>query len=238
MMLLAVGDRAIPIHVSPTARKLRLQRHSSNALYATGLKNSSSWSSTSSWIIAVASLVLGVVKTSATDSARRGLNRSFQRRTYSQVTLRAGTAMKLDIKQKVKDRTQTKTQKDIWAVLVHSKIRNCRMPWCKIPGLKSVVCTCLKEGVTPPANGGAAIWSKDGQRAFTVSEYAEVLNEGVSVLDAKKAYEVSSRLFESAMVDDVGTAMVIGADKKAALEYERKLARLGLWVSVAQMEGA
>jgi len=148
------------------------------------------------------------------------------------------TAVKKKIKKRVdqKEEDETKTRKDMWAVLVHAPIRNCRMPWCKIPGLRRVICTCLKDGVEPPTSGGASIRSKDGKCALTVQEYAEVLAEGVPVLSRSKAYEVSSKLFESALVNDVGTAMVIGAFKKAAEEYQQKLTNLGLWVSITPVD--
>ncbi|CAE8640746.1 unnamed protein product [Polarella glacialis] len=175
---------------------------------------------------------------SALTGATVGGHSSCQIRTDHTVECRAGPALDLEIKQKVDKKTEeeSKTAKDFWAVMVHAPIRNCRMPWCKIPGLRNIICTCLKDGITPPAAGGAAIRSKDGKCALTVTEYAEVLTEGVPVLSRSKAYEVSTRLFESAMANDVGTAMVIGAFKKAAEEYEKKLAGLGLWVSIAQID--
>lgn len=150
----------------------------------------------------------------------------------------AATAFDVDIKKKVGTDTEaeSRTSRDMWVVMVHAPIRNCRMPMCKIPGLRRVICTCLKEGITPPERGGASIRSKDGKCALTVPEYAEVLSEGVPVLSRKKAYEVSSRLLESAMCNDVGTATVVGTFKKAAEEYEQRLKGLGLWVSIAPIE--
>eukprot|EP00929_Paragymnodinium_shiwhaense_P035428 TRINITY_DN19121_c0_g1_i2.p1 TRINITY_DN19121_c0_g1~~TRINITY_DN19121_c0_g1_i2.p1 ORF type:complete len:230 (+),score=67.57 TRINITY_DN19121_c0_g1_i2:125-814(+) len=150
------------------------------------------------------------------------------------------TAMDLDLdiitKKKVGDKldeeSETETSKDMWVVLVHAPIRNCRMPWCKIPGLKKVICTCLKEGVEP----GGGIRSKDGKCALTIEQYTEVLMDGVPLLSRKKAYEVSQRLFESAMANPVGTAVVIGAFRKAAEEYHERLKSLGLWTSVQEVE--
>mmetsp|Transcript_49492 Transcript_49492/g.107772 ORF Transcript_49492/g.107772 Transcript_49492/m.107772 type:complete len:241 (-) Transcript_49492:96-818(-) len=150
----------------------------------------------------------------------------------------AATAFDIDIKKKVDQKTesQTATSRDMWAVMVHAPIRNCHMPWCKIPGLRRVICTCLKDGITPPTSGGASIRSKDGKCALTVTEYAEVISEGVPILPRSKSYEVASRLFESAMQNDIGTAMVIGTFKKGAEEYEQRLKGLGLWVSIAPVD--
>lgn len=128
--------------------------------------------------------------------------------------------------------SEAKTAKN-YMVLVHAPIRNCRMPWCKIPGLGNAICTCLKDGTN---TRGTSILSKDGKCALTVTEYAEVLTVGVPVLSRKRAYEVSSRLFESAMANDVGTAVVICAFKRAAEEYEHRLADLGLWASVMEVD--
>ncbi|CAJ1377340.1 unnamed protein product [Effrenium voratum] len=152
----------------------------------------------------------------------------------------AATATDLDLDIVVKKKTgkkveaedETKTSRDMWVVLVHAPIRNCKMPWCKIPGLRRVICTCLKDGVEP----GAGIRSKDGKCALTLEQYAEVLSEGVPLLTRGKAYEVSSRLFESAMANPVGTAVVINSFKKAAEEYHERLTNLGLWVSVAPVD--
>jgi len=93
--------------------------------------------------------------------------------------------------QKKKIEEETRTSREMWLVLVHAPIRNCKMPLCKIPGLREVICTCLKDGVEP----GGGIRSKDGKCALTVDQYAEVLAEGVPLLSRKKAYEVSCRLF-------------------------------------------
>eukprot|EP00931_Biecheleriopsis_adriatica_P117723 TRINITY_DN93209_c0_g1_i1.p1 TRINITY_DN93209_c0_g1~~TRINITY_DN93209_c0_g1_i1.p1 ORF type:complete len:234 (+),score=48.13 TRINITY_DN93209_c0_g1_i1:33-704(+) len=144
------------------------------------------------------------------------------------------TDLEVDIKQKVGQKTdeETSTSKDMWVVLVHAPIRNCKMPWCKIPGLRRAICTCLKDGVEP----GSGIRSKDGKCALTLEQYAEVLSEGVPLLSRGKAYEVSSRLFESAMANPVGTAVVINSFKKAAEDYHKRLTDLGLWTSVAPVE--
>eukprot|EP00930_Biecheleria_cincta_P097845 TRINITY_DN89533_c0_g1_i1.p1 TRINITY_DN89533_c0_g1~~TRINITY_DN89533_c0_g1_i1.p1 ORF type:complete len:232 (-),score=29.25 TRINITY_DN89533_c0_g1_i1:59-754(-) len=142
--------------------------------------------------------------------------------------------MDLDIKQKVDKVTQeeTSTQRETWVVMVHAPIRNCKMPMCKIPGLRRLICTCLKDGVEP----GKGIRSKDGKCALTINQYAEVLCEGVPVLSRAKTYEISQRLFESAMANPVGTAVVIGTFKKAAEEYHKKLTELGLWTSLEPLE--
>eukprot|EP00434_Breviolum_minutum_P023832 symbB.v1.2.021025.t1/scaffold1798.1/size163522/4 len=150
----------------------------------------------------------------------------------------AATDFDIDIIQKKKtgkkaeEEEETKTSKDMWVVLVHAPIRNCKMPWCKIPGLRRVICTCLKDGVEP----GAGIRSKDGKCALTLEQYAEVLSEGVPLLSRGKAYEVSSRLFESAMANPVGTAVVVNSFKKAAEDYHQRLTNLGLWTSIAPMD--
>ncbi|CAK9068522.1 Uncharacterized protein SCF082_LOCUS34491, partial [Durusdinium trenchii] len=150
----------------------------------------------------------------------------------------AATDFDIDIIQKKKtgkkteEEEETKTSKDMWVVLVHAPIRNCKMPWCKIPGLRRVICTCLKDGVEP----GAGIRSKDGKCALTLEQYAEVLSEGVPLLSRGKAYEVSSRLFESAMANPVGTAVVINSFKKAAEDYHQRLTNLGLWTSIAPVD--
>lgn len=128
---------------------------------------------------------------------------------------------------------EIKTSRDMWCVLVHAPIRNCKMPWCKIPGLRKMICTCLKEGVEP----GSGIRSKDGKCALTLEQYAEVLAEGVPLLTRGKAYQVSSKLFESAMANPVGTAVVINSFKAAAEDYHQRLTALGLWTSCQPMEG-
>eukprot|EP00439_Symbiodinium_sp_Y106_P056056 s1155_g7.t2 len=150
----------------------------------------------------------------------------------------AATDLDLDIIQKKKvgkkaeEEEETETSKDSWVVLVHAPIRNCKMPWCKIPGLRRVICTCLKDGVQP----GSGIRSKDGKCALTLEQYAEVLSEGVPLLTRGKAYEVSSRLFASAMANPVGTAVVINSFKKAAEDYHQRLTNLGLWTSIAPVD--
>mmetsp|Transcript_32419 Transcript_32419/g.70531 ORF Transcript_32419/g.70531 Transcript_32419/m.70531 type:complete len:230 (-) Transcript_32419:65-754(-) len=169
----------------------------------------------------------------AAASGRRPARRSSASRGP---TCCSATATQKITKVNVDTTTKSKTQRDMWAVMVHAPIRNCRMPMCKIPGLRKIICTCLKDGITPPTNGGAAIRSKDGKCALTVTEYAEVLSDGVPVLSRSKAYEVASRLFESAMQNDVGTTVVISTFKKGALEYEKKLLDLGLWVSIASVD--
>jgi len=154
--------------------------------------------------------------------------------------VRHATAADLDVdiiqKQKLgkkaEEEEETKTSRDMWVVLVHAPIRNCKMPWCKIPGLRRVICTCLKDGVEP----GSGIRSKDGKCALTLEQYAEVLSEGVPLLTRGKAYEVSSRLFESAMANPVGTAVVVNSFKKAAEDYHQRLTALGLWTSIAPVE--
>eukprot|EP00933_Yihiella_yeosuensis_P042959 TRINITY_DN37639_c1_g1_i1.p1 TRINITY_DN37639_c1_g1~~TRINITY_DN37639_c1_g1_i1.p1 ORF type:complete len:243 (+),score=28.03 TRINITY_DN37639_c1_g1_i1:100-828(+) len=142
----------------------------------------------------------------------------------------------IDVKKKVGRKTdaeeETSTSRDMWAVTVHAPIRNCKMPWCKIPGLRKIICTCLKDGVEP----GSGIRSKDGKCALTLEQYAEVLSEGVPLLSRGKAYEVSSRLFESAMANPVGTAVVITTFKKGAEEYHKRLKDLGLWTSVQPLD--
>lgn len=140
----------------------------------------------------------------------------------------------IDIKQKVGEVTEeeTSTKRDTWVVMVHAPIRNCKMPMCKIPGLRRMICTCLKDGVEP----GKGIRSKDGKCALTINQYAEVLCEGIPVLSRKKTYEISQRLFESAMANPVGTAVVVGTFKTAAEEYHKKLTELGLWTSLEPLE--
>eukprot|EP00913_Durusdinium_trenchii_P032396 g30333.t1 len=123
-------------------------------------------------------------------------------------------------------RHRSRARRRAW---IQDSDRNCKMPWCKIPGLRRVICTCLKDGVEP----GAGIRSKDGKCALTLEQYAEVLSEGVPLLSRGKAYEVSSRLFESAMANPVGTAVVINSFKKAAEDYHQRLTNLGLWTSIA-----
>lgn len=150
------------------------------------------------------------------------------------------TALDLDVDialgkktgKKTDSESESKTSKDMWVVLVHAPIRNCHMPWCKIPGLRRAICTCMKENVEP----GGGIRSKDGKCALTLDQYAEVLSEGVPILPRSKSYEVAARLFESAMANPVGTAVVIGAFKRAAEDYHERLTGLGLWTSVAPVD--
>mmetsp|Transcript_47000 Transcript_47000/g.87880 ORF Transcript_47000/g.87880 Transcript_47000/m.87880 type:complete len:219 (+) Transcript_47000:54-710(+) len=186
-----------------------------------GLSSSSSWS---------ASTAVGAAFAAArVCRVRRGAG-----------VVRHATAADLDVdiiqKQKLgkkaEEEEETKTSRDMWVVLVHAPIRNCKMPWCKIPGLRRVICTCLKDGVEP----GSGIRSKDGKCALTLEQYAEVLSEGVPLLTRGKAYEVSSRLFESAMANPVGTAVVVNSFKKAAEDYHQRLTALGLWTSIAPVE--
>eukprot|EP00927_Polykrikos_kofoidii_P066077 TRINITY_DN61736_c0_g1_i1.p1 TRINITY_DN61736_c0_g1~~TRINITY_DN61736_c0_g1_i1.p1 ORF type:complete len:243 (+),score=21.99 TRINITY_DN61736_c0_g1_i1:207-935(+) len=153
------------------------------------------------------------------------------RATYRQVT---ATAPDVDLKSGVDQETKPKadTSREYWVVMVHAPIRNCHMPFCRLPGLRGVICTCLKDSVEP----GKGIRSKDGKCALTLEQYAEVLAEGVPVLSRSKAYEVSSRLFQSAMANPVGSAVVIGSFKKAVEEYHQRLTDLGLWVSIAPVE--
>lgn len=127
-------------------------------------------------------------------------------------------------------------QRDMWAVLVHAPMRSCHMPWCRIPGLKHVICSCLKDGVDPPSSSGCTVRSKDGKCALTVAEYAEVLAEGVPVLTLSKAHVVATTLFESAMVNSIGMAVVIVVFRQAAVEYQQRLINLGLRASIAPVD--
>mmetsp|Transcript_30806 Transcript_30806/g.56361 ORF Transcript_30806/g.56361 Transcript_30806/m.56361 type:complete len:228 (-) Transcript_30806:93-776(-) len=132
-----------------------------------------------------------------------------------------------------KIKPDTETSKDSWVVLVHAPIRACKMPLCKVPGLRNIICTCLRDGVEP----GKGIRSKDGKCALTVDQYAEVLSEGIPLLSRRKAYGVAQKLFESAVANPVGTAVVIQCFKRAADDYHSKLTALGLWTSVAPLDG-
>jgi len=160
--------------------------------------------------------------------------RGVQRRGRTVVKGQQQPSLDFDVTVVVDKKTdeETKTSKDHWAVLVHAPIRACKMPLCKVPGLRKIICTCLRDGVEP----GKGIRSKDGKCALTVDQYAEVLSEGVPLLSRKKAYAVSTKLFESAMANPVGTAVVIQCFKKAADEYNSRLSSLGLWTSVAPVE--
>mmetsp|Transcript_131055 Transcript_131055/g.261457 ORF Transcript_131055/g.261457 Transcript_131055/m.261457 type:complete len:251 (+) Transcript_131055:31-783(+) len=154
--------------------------------------------------------------------------------TLKKVETKTKTATALWKEVERKTKTKTQTYRNMWGVMVHAPIRNCKAPWCKIPGLKRMICTCLKDGV----GLGAVIKSKD--RAFTLDQFAEVLGEGVPELSRKETEAVSSRLFESGMTnpDKMGTAIVIATFRRAAEDYHKKLTCLGLWSSVEQLDDA
>lgn len=141
----------------------------------------------------------------------------------------------IDILKKVdkKDQEQeeSKTNKDFWAVMAHAPIVNCscRSPFTRIPFVKRFTCKC------PGSRGSKVIKTKDGRCALTVTEYAEVLSQGIPLLSRNRAYIVASKLFESALANPVGTVMIIGTFKKAAQEYEERLTSLGLWVSIEEV---
>mmetsp|Transcript_64345 Transcript_64345/g.188282 ORF Transcript_64345/g.188282 Transcript_64345/m.188282 type:complete len:244 (-) Transcript_64345:24-755(-) len=144
---------------------------------------------------------------------------------------------KVGTKKVVETDSEVKTSKDFWAVLVHAEIGSCNMPWCAIPGISGVVCNCKKNGTTPPSDGrNKSLKTRDGKCALTMTEYAEVIQEGVPVLGRARAYRASSDLFASAMANTVGTTMVIGTFKKAAEEYRERLEGLGLWVSIVPVD--
>lgn len=127
---------------------------------------------------------------------------------------------KIGVKDKTDTDTDPKTSRDMWLVMIHASMGSCNMPFCRIPGISGIVCHCKKNGITPPSDGSRqSLRSRDGKCALTVTEFTEIITEAVPVLPRSKAYRVSCSLFESAMHNPVGTAMVIGTFKKAAEEY-------------------
>lgn len=151
------------------------------------------------------------------------------------------TSVELDIKKKTSVEEQmgesVKPSRDMWVVLIHAPMGSCNMPWCAIPGLSPVICHCKRDGVTPPAGGGGkALRSRDGKCALSMIEYAELIAEGVPVLPRAQAHRVASSLFESAMHNPVGSAVVVSTFRRAAEEYRERLADLGCWVSVVPID--
>lgn len=165
------------------------------------------------------------------------LTRARRGRPFRRERRRPAALANVDTRIGQKVDTSPTTSHDMWVVLVHAPIRSCRMPLCKIPGLKKAVCACLRDGAAPPSRGGPSVRSRDGRCALTVAEYAEVLAEGVPVLSRSQAYGAATRLFESALANETGAATVISAFRKAAEEYERRLLDLGLSASVARVGG-
>ncbi|CAK0864546.1 unnamed protein product, partial [Prorocentrum cordatum] len=159
------------------------------------------------------------------------------RRGGGRIARCAGTSMNLDIdiikKVDKKDQAmeESKTSGDFWAVMAHAPIVNCNCnsPLNKLPFVKRWTCKC------PGSRGSKVIKTKDGRCALTVTEYAEVLSQGIPLLSRNRAYKVASTLFESALANPVGTVMIIGTFKTAAKEYEERLTALGLWVSTEEV---
>jgi len=152
--------------------------------------------------------------------------------TLKKVDKKTKTATALRKKVDAKTKTQTQTSRDMWGVIVHAPIRSCNTPWCRVPGLRRIVCTCFKDGRRP-----GAVISSNG-RSFTLDEFAELVGEGVPELSPKETHAVSSRLFESGMTSPakMGTAVVIATYRRAADDYHKKLTSLGLWTSVEQLD--
>jgi len=169
---------------------------------------------------------------------RRGCHRSRQSRcTVSATLAEVDIIQKVGAKDDAKTDSEAKTSKDFWAVLVHAEMGSCNMPWCAIPGISGIVCHCKKNGITPPSDGrNKSLKSRDGKCALTMTEYAEVIQQGVPALGRSRAYKASQELFVSAMANPVGTTMVIGTFKAAAEEYRERLEGLGLWVSIVPVD--
>eukprot|EP00930_Biecheleria_cincta_P036731 TRINITY_DN25171_c0_g1_i1.p1 TRINITY_DN25171_c0_g1~~TRINITY_DN25171_c0_g1_i1.p1 ORF type:complete len:196 (+),score=29.18 TRINITY_DN25171_c0_g1_i1:23-610(+) len=111
----------------------------------------------------------------------------------------AATAMKRITKTVTK--TQTQTKKDLWGLVVNAPVRKDR--WWQF--WKPVVI-------------------RVGLQVFTVPEFAERLRSALpDLLTIEKAQKVASELVESAMVKDVGSALVLVDSREKAERWQRQL---------------
>jgi len=104
-------------------------------------------------------------------------------------------------KSRVATQTKTEMKQDRWALIARAPIR--KEKWWQF--WKPVVI-------------------RVGLKVFTVSEFAEVLTRGVPELTNLKAMQAASELVDSAMVNDVGTAVVISATQQEADRHRMRLA--------------
>jgi len=159
----------------------------------------------------------------------------FRRKTRRQalVDFVAETLTGVEVEEKIDLEAEKQTSADAWVVLVHSELRSCRMPFCKVPGLGKFVCSCARDGVLPPPEAGfGALKSLDGRCTRGPAEIASDLQAAVPVLSFEKAFDISIKLIQSAQKNTVGSATVIGGSKEAAEGFRQQLAFHGFWASI------
>jgi len=128
---------------------------------------------------------------------------------------------------------EPQTERGAWLVLVHAEVRSCHMPFCKMPGLGKYVCSCLRDNVPPPEPGfGSAIQANNGSCTRSTPETAAYLQAAVPVLSETTAWDIATRLVQSAAKNTVGSAAVIGGPKDVAELYRQRLSSYGFWASV------
>eukprot|EP00931_Biecheleriopsis_adriatica_P012686 TRINITY_DN113894_c0_g1_i1.p1 TRINITY_DN113894_c0_g1~~TRINITY_DN113894_c0_g1_i1.p1 ORF type:complete len:233 (+),score=41.96 TRINITY_DN113894_c0_g1_i1:26-724(+) len=179
--------------------------------------------------------VVGATAAAASFSSRRRRNNPGR----SVLAKASGTMLEVEVEKLVEaDRAEAAQElsQGAWIVLVHAEVRNCRMPFCKLPGLGKYVCSCLRDNVPPPEPGfGSALQASGGTCTRSPPETAAYLRAAVPVLSEGTAWDIATRLVQSAEKNTVGSAAVIGGPRERAEQYRQRLSSYGFWASVVPM---